>query len=104
MTERFFIDHGVIHDNKTGKHVRTCDCLAPMEGGIREACDLLNELSKSTSPQPDRESEKCRHPNRGLARCTLKRIGDTEHFICQTIGCASMPSTSSNRPQATEGE
>jgi hypothetical protein len=42
---RFFIDHGVIHDRKTGKHVRTVGNVEGSgEDGIEECCALLNEL------------------------------------------------------------
>lgn len=41
---RFFIEHGVIHDRVTGKHVRTSD--NGLEDGIEECCALLNELSE----------------------------------------------------------
>jgi hypothetical protein len=44
---RFFIEHGVIHDRATGKHVRTSDDLVPHEDGIEAACILLNSLSVS---------------------------------------------------------
>lgn len=42
---RFFIDHGVIHDRKTGKHVRSTS-KGPGDGedGIEECCALLNAL------------------------------------------------------------
>lgn len=42
MTPRFFIEHGVIHDRETGKHVRTSD--SGGEDGIEECCTLLNSL------------------------------------------------------------
>ena len=52
MTEpRFFIDHGMIHDRLTGKHVTTepdsqyCD-------GIEHACELLNSLAERREPKP----------------------------------------------------
>jgi hypothetical protein len=45
MTEpRFYIDHGIIHDRVTGKHVTT-DGEPPFEDGIEETCDLLNGLA-----------------------------------------------------------
>lgn len=45
MTEpRFFIEHGVIHDRKTGKHVVT-DGRPPFEDGVEQVCELLNGLS-----------------------------------------------------------
>lgn len=48
---RFFIDHGVIHDRLTGKHVTTepdtifCD-------GVEHACELLNALSERRETRP----------------------------------------------------
>ena len=45
---RFFIDHGMIHDRKTGKHVTT-DADTPFCDGIERCCELLNELA---SPPP----------------------------------------------------
>lgn len=45
--ERFFIDHGVIHDRVTGKHVRSYDVPIENSGedGIVECCALMNKLS-----------------------------------------------------------
>jgi hypothetical protein len=46
--ERFFIDHGTIHDRVTGRHVRTDPDFGPgrkfEEDGIEECCALLNSL------------------------------------------------------------
>jgi len=39
---RFFIDHGVVHDRKTGKHVR-CGCF-PYEQTVEDFLALLREL------------------------------------------------------------
>lgn len=47
---RFFIDHGMIHDRETGKHVTTepdsafCD-------GIERCCELLNALAERREPR-----------------------------------------------------
>jgi hypothetical protein len=47
---RFFIDHGMIHDRETGKHVTTepdsafCD-------GIKRCCELLNALAERREPK-----------------------------------------------------
>lgn len=47
---RFFIDHGVVHDRVTGKHVTTepdsafCD-------GIESCCELLNALAEQREPR-----------------------------------------------------
>jgi len=45
---RFFVDHGVLHDRKTGRHVRTDPDFGPgrkfEEDGIEQCCALLNEL------------------------------------------------------------
>jgi len=44
MTEpRFFIDHGMIHDRITGKHVTT-DEDSVFQDGIKCCCDLLNSF------------------------------------------------------------
>lgn len=46
MTElRFFIDHGVIHDRETGKHVVT-DGEWPFEDDLPRVLALLNGLSE----------------------------------------------------------
>lgn len=59
MTEpRFFIDHGVIHDRVTGKHVVT-DGEWPFEDTVEMVCELLNGLA---SP-PARGNYEGRHPN-----------------------------------------
>jgi len=47
--ERFFMDHGTIHDRVTGRHVRTDPDYGPgrkfEEDGIEECCALLNSLA-----------------------------------------------------------
>lgn len=43
---RFFIDHGVIHDRITGKHVTTNED-SVFEDGVEACCNLLNELSET---------------------------------------------------------
>lgn len=48
MAERFFVDHGVIHDRITGKHVTT-DGIEPYEDGPEKVCALLNSLG---TPDP----------------------------------------------------
>lgn len=45
---RFFIDHGVVHDRKTGKHVR-CGCF-PYEGTVDDFLKLLQELESAADP------------------------------------------------------
>lgn len=45
---RFFIDHGMIHDRKTGKHVTTDEDSVWCDGKIA-CCALLNELSEAAS-------------------------------------------------------
>lgn len=42
---RFFIDHGMIHDRMTGKHVTTNED-SVFESGITECCALLNNLAR----------------------------------------------------------
>lgn len=44
---RFFIDHGVIHDRVTGKHVVT-DGQPPFEDSLEQVLDLLNGLAPQT--------------------------------------------------------
>jgi hypothetical protein len=47
---RFFIDHGVIHDRATGKHVRTGGNVeGSAEDGIEECCRLLNDLERDST-------------------------------------------------------
>jgi hypothetical protein len=50
---RFFLDHGVIHDRTTGRHVTT-DEDSPFCDGVAACCALLNELAagaiKETQP------------------------------------------------------
>jgi hypothetical protein len=41
---RFFIDHGVVHDRETGKHVR-CGCF-PYEGTVENFLALLQGLER----------------------------------------------------------
>jgi hypothetical protein len=43
---RFHIDHGVIHDRVTGKHVVTNGGW-PFEDTVEMVCDLLNSLGKA---------------------------------------------------------
>jgi hypothetical protein len=40
---RFYIDHGVIHDRETGKHVVT-DGRPPFEDSLEQVLELLNGL------------------------------------------------------------
>jgi hypothetical protein len=51
MPPRFTIEHGVIHDRKTGKHVRTCDCVKADDDGILNAVRLLNGLATANEPK-----------------------------------------------------
>lgn len=46
---RFFIDHGVIHDRETGKHVVT-DGEWPFEDDLPRVLALLNGLSEKPVP------------------------------------------------------
>lgn len=49
---RFFIDHGMIHDRKTGRHVTTAPDDEIWNGGtITECCALLNELASKASTE-----------------------------------------------------
>lgn len=51
MTEpRFYIDHGMIHDRKTGKHVTT-EPDSPFCDGIVKCRELLNELAGQREPR-----------------------------------------------------
>jgi hypothetical protein len=50
---RFFIDHGMIHDRITGKHVVT-DGEPPFEDSVEQVCRLLNSLTNE--PQAARET------------------------------------------------
>lgn len=47
---RFFIDHGMIHDRETGKHVTTDPDTAFCDG-IEKCCELLNSLSERREPR-----------------------------------------------------
>ena len=66
--DRFYIDHGVIHDRHTGKHVVT-DGEPPFEDGIEQVCELLNSLHRSSEQNAARqkasrdcyETEGCPH-------------------------------------------
>lgn len=57
--KRFFIDHGTIHDLKTGRHVRTDPDFGPgrkfEEDGIEQCCDLLNSLESALAASKARE-------------------------------------------------
>ena len=71
--DRFFIDHGQIHDRATGKHVTTdedsvfCD-------GINSALELLNTLNAAATEAADAittlrdENERLREENERLKR------------------------------------
>ena|SRR6185295_18127131 len=60
--ERFYIEHGFIHDRATGKHVTTDeDSWVTPEGttmpnphgsGVTATCALLNELASQRQPHP----------------------------------------------------
>lgn len=45
---RFFIDHGMLHDRVTGKHVTT-NVDSPYEDGITACCALLNKLADESA-------------------------------------------------------
>lgn len=55
---RFFIDHGMIHDRETGKHVVT-NGEEPFEDGLPKVLALLNELSEKavTNSQQSADDE-----------------------------------------------
>lgn len=104
---RFFIDHGVIHDRVTGKHVRSYDVPIKDSGedGIEECCALMNELSGACGARDEGEgrnvtttqwtaietplcdicgdSAKFRHPLGGL-RCWSCRRPEVE--LCNVPG------------------
>jgi hypothetical protein len=45
---RFFIDHGMIHDRKTGRHITTAPDDETWNGGtISDCLALLNELDEA---------------------------------------------------------
>jgi hypothetical protein len=48
---RFFIDHGMIHDRQTGKHVTT-EADSAFNDGILRCCELLNALAEQREPKP----------------------------------------------------
>jgi hypothetical protein len=50
MSERFFIDHGVIHDGMTGKHVTLSEDGDP-DKGLAICCNLMNDLAAPTRTQ-----------------------------------------------------
>jgi hypothetical protein len=52
---RFVIEHGVIHDRVTGKHVRSTDIAKPGEDGTEELCQLLNDLNEKSTAAIERE-------------------------------------------------
>lgn len=55
---RFFIDHGLIHDRVTGRHVTTAPDDETYWGGtITGACELLNSLSVVAPTQPEAGGE-----------------------------------------------
>ena len=57
MKPRFYIEHGVIHDRNTGKHVVT-DGQPPFEDSIEQVCELLNGLAhvcECEYPVPDKD-------------------------------------------------
>lgn len=82
---RFFIDHGVIHDRVTGRHVRTGGNVeGSLEDGIEECCRLLNDLARDGAV-----CLKCREPHDGsqwssCEHCSVRRtrfINDLEDLL-----------------------
>jgi hypothetical protein len=66
---RFFIDHGMIHDRVTGKHVDT-EPVEYEEGKfdltpINEACELLNELAALAAGTQSAETSETSAPSEG---------------------------------------
>lgn len=67
--KRFFIDHGLIHDRKTGKHIETGEEGEWHGSGTQSVCDLLNELTAAPlPPSPSSASRDSRASSDELAR------------------------------------
>ena len=98
---RFFIDHGMIHDRVTGKHVTTeedsvfCD-------GVSACCALLNELSPPVSSSwaspalghahklvEDLRTALAQHPESGIDESLRKALDAIETADCELTGMAS---------------
>ncbi len=54
---RFYMDHGVIHDRVTGKHVVT-DGKPPFEDSTEQVCEFLNGLVSTPTPIADSSAQK----------------------------------------------
>lgn len=54
--ERFYIDHGMIHDRETGKHVTTDEDSVFCDGRIA-CCELLNALQSERDSRDRRIAE-----------------------------------------------
>jgi glutamine synthetase len=74
---RFFIDHGMIHDRVTGKHVTT-DGQPPFEDSIEQVCELLNGLAAQpqTALSPADEAEHFIQAEIDSAPEPLRRLGE----------------------------
>lgn len=70
---RFYIDHGVIHDQVTGKHVVT-NGEPPFEDSVEQVCDLLNSLDYGLS-NADQKAQG--------ARCGCG--GADDYCVCQNV-------------------
>lgn len=77
--ERFFIDHGVIHDRETGKHIVT-DGKPPFEDSPEQVCAFLNGLCRPPDSLTEydllamREAERTSSIGRKLDAANTKRL------------------------------
>jgi hypothetical protein len=70
---RFYIDHSVIHDSVTGKHVKT-DGEPPFEDSVEQVCALLNTLDYGLSNADQKAQGK---------RCGCH--GHDDYCVCQNV-------------------
>jgi hypothetical protein len=78
--KRFYIDHGVIHDRVTGKHVRT-DGEWPFDDTVEMVCDLLNSLGNPARPPAGEDYLTSAEQKAQAARCGCR--GSDDYCPCQ---------------------
>lgn len=77
---RFYMDHGVIHDRVTGKHVVT-NGEPPFEDSVEQVCDLLNSLGKPERIPASENYLTSAEQKAQAARCGCR--GHDDYCVCQ---------------------
>jgi len=92
---RFYIDHGVIHDRVTGKHVVT-NGEPPFEDSVEQVCELLNSID-TCATEDEKKVQATRCGCRGHDEyCACQNVPDAVSWAerCRTAGLQRSAATS----------